>query len=175
MIKIAAIIFLSIFLLFFPIFTWAKSGCCSGHNGVNCAAGPQGNGNVICNDGWTGSSCLYSEMIMCGGSSTNQAPVYVTPTNTPYVPLPTSTPYIPPPINTPFPTNTPRPEPTNTPTPTNIPTLIPPSPTPTSKSQVLGETTTSQLTPLNKTISIGILSGLGYGGYRLVKKFKDRK
>ncbi len=47
----------------------AKSGCCSGHGGVNCGAGSQGNGKVICSDGWRGSSCLYSEMVMCGGNS----------------------------------------------------------------------------------------------------------
>ena len=44
----------------------AKSGCCSSHGGVDCATGPQSNGHVICNDRWYGSSCLYSEMVMCG-------------------------------------------------------------------------------------------------------------
>lgn len=48
---------------------YAKSGCCSGHGGVSCGAGPQSDGSVICNDGWTGSSCSYSGMVMCGGSS----------------------------------------------------------------------------------------------------------
>ena len=37
-------------------------GACSGHNGVDCLAGPSSTGAVICNDGWTGSSVLYSNM-----------------------------------------------------------------------------------------------------------------
>lgn len=37
----------------------ASSGACSGHGGVNCAAGPQPNGRVICNDGWKGSKVMY--------------------------------------------------------------------------------------------------------------------
>ena len=67
---IPLICFISLVLLA-PFAVEAKSGCCSGHNGVNCGAGPQGNGHVICNDGSTTSSCLYSEMVMCGGSSSS--------------------------------------------------------------------------------------------------------
>jgi len=53
----------------------AKRGCCSWHGGVCCECGPQLNGRVICNDGWCGSSCLYSEMVKCQG--------YLMPTPTP--------------------------------------------------------------------------------------------
>lgn len=91
------------FFLFVSLFSWltispvfAKSGCCSGHSGVNCSAGPQGNGKVICNDGWTGSSCRYAEMVMCGGNSTatsqsapSQPTVIVTPRPT-LLPRPTT-------------------------------------------------------------------------------------
>jgi len=48
----------------------ARSGCCSYHGGVCCSCGPQANGKVICNDGWLGSSCYYSEMVMCQGYTT---------------------------------------------------------------------------------------------------------
>lgn len=34
-------------------------GACSGHGGVNCAAGPDSDGSVICNDGWRDSSVRY--------------------------------------------------------------------------------------------------------------------
>lgn len=97
----------------------ATSGCCSGHSGVNCAAGAQGNGHVICNDGWTGSSCSYASMVMCGGSTSNS-----TTTNTYVAPTPTPTPVYIAPIVTIKPTSTPTP--TFTPTPTETPT---PSPT----------------------------------------------
>lgn len=114
---------LATFLFISPVF--ATSGCCSSHGGVNCAAGAQGNGHVICNDGWTGSSCLYSSMVMCGGSSggsTYQAP---TPTVT-LIPV-----YVPPveikatATSTPKPTATSTPQPTSTPIPTNSPTATP--------------------------------------------------
>ena len=66
------LIFLSILtLLLFIVFpidkAEAERGCCSWHGGVCCGCGPQSNGRVICNDGWRGSSCFYSEMVMCRG------------------------------------------------------------------------------------------------------------
>lgn len=154
------------FLLIYPVS--ARSGCCSGHNGVNCTAGAQANGNVICNDGWTGSSCLYSEMVMCGGSSTSTStqPIYIQPTvivyptNTP-MPLPTFTPI---PTATLIPTNTPTltltPVPTKNvlsaetkkPTPTNIPTA-----------QTTGN-------PIGALIGLGIVGGAGYWFYKKGKK-----
>lgn len=47
---------------------FAKSGCCSSHKGVDCNK-IQSDGKVVCNDGWTGSSCAYSSMVMCEGYS----------------------------------------------------------------------------------------------------------
>lgn len=110
----------------------ATSGCCSGHSGVNCAAGAQGNGHVICNDGWTGSSCSYASMVMCGGSTVPTAtpvPVYVAPIVTikpTSTPLPTPTPTQTPTITV---TLTPTPSPTVAATPTATPTGTP-APTP---------------------------------------------
>ncbi len=48
-----------------PISAFATSGACSDHGGVDCSAGPQANGDVICNDGWTGSSVSYESMVEC--------------------------------------------------------------------------------------------------------------
>lgn len=169
------LILASIFIFSSPVFS--KSGCCSSHGGVNCAAGAQGNGNVICNDGWTGSSCLYSEMVMCGGSSSSSTnynpPAYVPPpTNTPYIPPPTSTPYIPPATATSVP-------PTLTPiplTPTNTPTFTP-TPT-TTQNNVLGaeaENPTPTIAVQGATSSntaggfIGLLLLAGFG-YWLFKR-----
>jgi len=39
--------------------TNAGSGACSGHDGVDCLAGHDTDGSVICKDGWTGSSVDY--------------------------------------------------------------------------------------------------------------------
>ncbi|HVM91111.1 MAG TPA: hypothetical protein VMU11_04435, partial [Verrucomicrobiae bacterium] len=47
----------------------ATSGACSSHGGVDCAAGADYDGSVICYDGWTGSSVAYANMVECGGSS----------------------------------------------------------------------------------------------------------
>ncbi len=47
----------------------ATSGACSWHGGVNCAAGSDWDGSVICNDGWRDSSVSYNSMVMCGGGS----------------------------------------------------------------------------------------------------------
>lgn len=43
---------------------FATSGCCSSHNGVDCSK-VQDNGKVVCNDGNTGSSCLYANQTQC--------------------------------------------------------------------------------------------------------------
>lgn len=40
----------------------ASSGACSGHDGVNCLAGHDSDGSVICNDGWTDSSVQYVDI-----------------------------------------------------------------------------------------------------------------
>ncbi len=38
------------------------AGACSSHGGVNCLAGHDSDGSVICNDGWTESSVQYTEI-----------------------------------------------------------------------------------------------------------------
>jgi hypothetical protein len=43
----------------------ATSGACSYHDGVNCAAGRQLSGEVICNDGSMDSMVVYDFMVMC--------------------------------------------------------------------------------------------------------------
>ena len=53
--------------LFLPISAYAASGACSYHGGVDCSAGADWDGSVICNDGWRESSVSYSSMVMCGG------------------------------------------------------------------------------------------------------------
>ncbi len=49
-------------------FAFATSGACSGHGGVDCSAGADSDGSVICKDGWENSSVSYSSMVMCAGS-----------------------------------------------------------------------------------------------------------
>jgi hypothetical protein len=65
----------AIFFLFIPL-SFATSGACSGHGGVNCSTGSDSDGSVICNDGWTGSSVEYSSMSMCVGSPTGTSPAF---------------------------------------------------------------------------------------------------
>lgn len=57
------IIFSSITL--FSKNTNATSGACSYHNGVNCNAGADWDGSVICSDGWKDSTVMYYEMDSC--------------------------------------------------------------------------------------------------------------
>lgn len=52
-------------LLVIPISVFAISGACSYHEGVNCSAGADWDGSVICNDGNRDSSVLYKDMTMC--------------------------------------------------------------------------------------------------------------
>lgn len=59
-------------LLFFPVLFLFKTstasatqGACSYHGGVNCSAGADWDGSAVCNDGWRGSTELYSQMKEC--------------------------------------------------------------------------------------------------------------
>jgi hypothetical protein len=64
--KKISIVIISLFAFSFLSATaLATSGACSGHGGVDCSAGAQANGNVVCNDGWTGSSVSYSSTNEC--------------------------------------------------------------------------------------------------------------
>lgn len=166
----------SVFLLIFFLscsVVLAKSGCCSGHGGVNCAAGSQGNGKVICNDGWRGSSCLYSEMVMCGGSSGSGGSVESTPlappaTKQPVVlptKLPTSRPTTVPSVTlipTAEPTTTFTPESTMTPTQASMPT---------DEADVLGAQSKEDEDDSGRALSNFLKAGIAsVGGYWLLKR-----
>lgn len=56
-------------LLSFSTISFATSGTCSWHDGVNCEAGADWDGSVICKDGWKDSSANYSDMKGCKTSS----------------------------------------------------------------------------------------------------------
>lgn len=61
------VITIGIALLAAPVAFAAGSGACSGHDGVDCLAGPDIDGSVLCMDGWTDSSVFYSEIKeVCG-------------------------------------------------------------------------------------------------------------
>lgn len=152
---------LFVFPLFLPRYLLAKSGCCSGHSGVNCSAGAQANGNVICNDGWRGSSCSYSGMVMCGGTITyTTAPVVYTPKPTIKAVATLRPTVVPTPTKTPIPTET---------------------PTPTASSEVKGASVTPIPTSAPPTTGnvIGVLASLAiiiglliWIIVKIVKKFK---
>lgn len=157
--RLSGILFLIPILLSYSLQSvYAKSGCCSGHDGVSCSAGAQSNGNVICNDGWRGSSCSYSEMVMCGGITTTTDPTK------PPTPKPTQRPTIRP---TPDPTIAPTidPSPSNIPTPTPVASITvnsttePPS-KPESDSSSTGEA----------VAGLGTVGGLGWLGFKGIKK-----
>lgn len=65
--KIITIILFGIFIVFGLLISCTDSvsssadgrGACSSHGGVNCAAGADSDGSVICHDGWEDSSVEY--------------------------------------------------------------------------------------------------------------------
>lgn len=149
-------VFLFFSLIFLPKNIEARSGCCSHHGGV------------------CGCRC-------CDGSSLSA-------TCAPYYPSCGSTTTI---IKTVQPTSTPRPTLIPTRIPTIVPTLKPttlPTSTPTeiviSKTPTIINIEPTVVVPLKSTNSsssdgsIGgliVLGGLGFGGYKLVKKFKNKQ
>ncbi len=77
-------------LFLLPSFTFATSGACSGHSGVDCSAGRDRDGSVICYDGWRNSSVHYSSMVKCSGYDepepvTTQVPESVRPVSAPII------------------------------------------------------------------------------------------
>lgn len=56
-----------------PIFA-AGNGACSWHDGVDCSAGSDYDGSVICNDGWRDSSVEYSDVQECKKSCIRVSP-----------------------------------------------------------------------------------------------------
>ncbi len=73
--------FLILGLLLSPLFSFATSGACSYHGGVNCSAGASFAGKVQCNDGWINSSVYFSSASEC---STTYIPTCCLPTKTNY-------------------------------------------------------------------------------------------
>ena len=71
-------VFVCILSLLSPLFlikvSFAISGACSYHNGVNCSAGPNSQGNAVCNDGWA-SFVPYSQTDECQTSCLTPAEV----------------------------------------------------------------------------------------------------
>lgn len=61
--QIFSLIAILIFLV--PNPALATEGACSWHDGVNCNAGPDQDGSVICNDGWRESSVRFSNSSSC--------------------------------------------------------------------------------------------------------------
>jgi hypothetical protein len=59
------LILIVIFFAFSPNNSFAISGACSYHGGVNCSAGQDYDGSVTCNDGTRDSSVAYGDMSMC--------------------------------------------------------------------------------------------------------------
>ena len=51
--------------MFIPSMSHAVQGDCSYHLGIDCSAGPDWDGSVICNDGWKDSIDSYSDAIEC--------------------------------------------------------------------------------------------------------------
>jgi hypothetical protein len=86
--------FVSVFVLslaFAAVPAGATSGACSGHGGVNCAAGADKDGSVICYDGWRKSTVSYKSMVMC---SPKVVPKKVTTPATLFTPKKVTTPKI---------------------------------------------------------------------------------
>jgi len=73
-------LFYFVFVLFFvlPNISFATSGACSSHGGVNCRLESY-EGKVVCNDGWVNSSVLFSENMEC--SELDSCPAYVSDKN----------------------------------------------------------------------------------------------
>ena len=57
-------------LLALPAVSLAVSGACSSHLGVNCSAGADFDGSVICFDGWRQSTVAYSSADECKNTTT---------------------------------------------------------------------------------------------------------
>lgn len=67
-------IFATIFFFLSFSITYATSGACSYHSGVNCSAGASYTGRVQCNDGWINSSVYFSDVIECKSQSSCSRP-----------------------------------------------------------------------------------------------------
>ena len=155
LIRVLMTAILAAFLFIQPVM--ARSGCCSHHGGV-CGCG--------CCDGSPLSSTCAPYYPECNGESSIQPPS--TPKTEP-TPTPTRKP-------TPTPTPKPKPFPSPTPSPASVfsPTL---SPEPNLTPEVKGETS-QEPEPISTPATIGTLGamgGLGWGAYKLLKRFITKK
>lgn len=66
-------LFLSLCVSVSPVL--ATSGACSDHGGVNCSAGANYDGSVVCNDGWEDSSVSFSSVSECSMNLSSLCPV----------------------------------------------------------------------------------------------------
>lgn len=66
--NVKVLLILGLFI-FIPNLSYATSGACSSHGGVNCSAQISRYDRVTCNDGWTNSSVYYYESDECQASS----------------------------------------------------------------------------------------------------------
>lgn len=163
-VKILSFIFL-FYLIIQPKNVEARSGCCSHHGGV-CGC--------RCCDGSSLSATCAPYYPSCGGSGTIKT--VIQPTRTPAKIIPTKIPTIKPIIPTKKPTLAPTLIPTktkiSTPTPSKSeisPTII------TNPAKVLETSADNSTKPASSDNPLGgliVLSGLGFSGYKLVKKFK---
>ncbi len=71
--KLATLAFLLV-AFSIPKLVLATSGACSYHGGVNCSAGADFDGSVICMDGWRDSTVLYSSMSECSQQQSCMVP-----------------------------------------------------------------------------------------------------
>ena len=58
-------------LFIIPQVSFATSGACSYHGGVNCSSGPGPSGKVVCNDGWEDSSVWYGDASACNAGKSD--------------------------------------------------------------------------------------------------------
>lgn len=58
-------LFVIAIILIIPNISFATSGACSSHGGVDCSSGPAYGGKVMCNDGWVNSSVSFSSAQEC--------------------------------------------------------------------------------------------------------------
>ncbi len=66
---VVALLFLAALSFRAPTALAAGNGACSGHGGVDCSAGADYDGSVICFDGWTNSSVSFRSVEMCRGQA----------------------------------------------------------------------------------------------------------
>ena len=72
-----SILFFLGFMFSFTQTSSATQGACSYHNGVNCSAGGNIDGKVVCNDGWVNSSVYFYQTDECKPTTENEPVCYL--------------------------------------------------------------------------------------------------